>query len=57
MATRQDHQDTPVVACTIAARNYLPRVRVLANSFRRHHPNGTFSALFVDDPLGRVGHG
>ena len=57
MVTRRLHSNAPVVVCTIAARNYLPRVRVLANSFRRHHPDGLFTAFFVDDPLGRVGHG
>jgi glycosyltransferase involved in cell wall biosynthesis len=35
--------------CTIAARNYLGRVQVLAESFRRHHPDGQVSVLVVDD--------
>jgi glycosyltransferase involved in cell wall biosynthesis len=39
-----------VHACTIIARNYLPAARVLANSFREHHPDGNFSVLVVDDP-------
>lgn len=35
-------------ACTIIARNYLAQARVLAESFREHHPDGTFSVLVVD---------
>jgi glycosyltransferase involved in cell wall biosynthesis len=35
--------------CTIAARNYLGRVEVLAESFREHHPDGEVSVLVVDD--------
>jgi glycosyltransferase involved in cell wall biosynthesis len=35
-------------ACTIAARNYLAHVRVLADSFVHHHPGATFTALVVD---------
>ena len=38
-----------VNACTIIARNYLPHARVLAESFREHHPGGTFTVLVVDD--------
>ncbi len=42
-------------ACTIVARNYLAQARVLADSLRRHHPDGTFVVLLVDDPArGRV---
>lgn len=36
------------VACTIVAANQLAQARVLATSFRRAHPNGTFHALIVD---------
>jgi glycosyltransferase involved in cell wall biosynthesis len=38
-----------VNACTIIARNYLPHARVLAESFREHHPSGTFTVLVIDD--------
>jgi len=36
-------------ACTIIACNYLPFARVLAESFRAHHPEGQFTILLVDD--------
>lgn len=36
-------------ACTIIACNYLPFVRVLAESFFVHHPDGRFTVLLVDD--------
>ena len=39
---------------TIAARNYLPRVRILAESFHRHHPDGTIAVCVVDDRSGEV---
>jgi len=35
-------------ACTIIARNYLARARVLAASFEEHHPDGRFTVLVVD---------
>ena len=35
-------------ACTIVARNYLPQARVLAESFREHHPDGRFTVLVID---------
>jgi glycosyltransferase involved in cell wall biosynthesis len=38
-----------VSACTIIARNYLAHARVLADSFRRHHPDGDFTVLLIDD--------
>lgn len=38
-----------VHVCTIAAANYLPRVMVLAESFRRVHPDGVFEVCIVDD--------
>lgn len=38
-------------ACTIAARNYLAQVEVLAASFKQHHPGGTFTVLVIDDLL------
>jgi len=37
-------------ACTVIAKNYLAHARVLAESFRRHHPAGRFSVLVVDEP-------
>jgi hypothetical protein len=37
-----------VRACTIIARNYLAQARVLARSFKNHHPNGSFTVLVVD---------
>lgn len=36
-------------ACTIIAGNYLAAVRVLAESFFAHHPDGSFTVLVVDD--------
>ena len=42
----------PVHVCTIAARNYLSRVRVLARSFYEFHPDGVFSVCVVDDRAG-----
>jgi glycosyltransferase involved in cell wall biosynthesis len=36
------------VACTIVANNYLAYARVLAESFRARHPDGTFHVLVVD---------
>lgn len=38
-----------VTCCTIVARNYLPHARVLAASFRQHHPDGEFFVLIIDD--------
>jgi glycosyltransferase involved in cell wall biosynthesis/SAM-dependent methyltransferase len=38
--------------CTIIARNYAAYARVLANSFRAVHPDGTCSVLVIDDPGG-----
>ena len=35
-------------ACTIIARNYLAQARVLARSFRQHHPAGRFTVLVID---------
>jgi len=39
------------VACTIAAHNYLPLVRVLAKSFLEHHPGARFAVALIDHPL------
>ncbi len=40
--------------CTIIAKNYVAHARVLARSFREHHPDGTCSVLVVDDPSGHI---
>jgi len=42
----------PVRLCTIAATNYLSRIRVLADSVRRNGHDDGLSVFFVDDPLG-----
>src|SRR3954470_2436331 len=36
-------------ACTIIARNYFAYAQVLADSFFRHHPIGSFTILIIDD--------
>src|SRR5487761_1709222 len=43
-----------VQVCTIVARNYLPRARVLATSVREHHPLGRVSVLVIDDVYAEV---
>jgi glycosyltransferase involved in cell wall biosynthesis/SAM-dependent methyltransferase len=35
--------------CTIIAKNYVAHARVLAESFREHHPGGTCYVLVIDD--------
>jgi glycosyltransferase involved in cell wall biosynthesis/SAM-dependent methyltransferase len=40
--------------CTIIARNYVAHARVLAESFRKVHPEGTCSVLVIDDPSGYI---
>lgn len=40
--------------CTVIARNYLAHARVLAESFRRHHPDGRCFVLVIDDEEGLV---
>ncbi|GAB3438377.1 FkbM family methyltransferase [Actinophytocola sediminis] len=37
-----------ICAGTIVARNYMPAARVLAESFRRHHPDAGFAVLVID---------
>ena len=37
-----------VHACTIISRNHRAQARVLAATFRRHHPGGTFDVLVLD---------
>ena len=41
-----------VVGCTIVLRKQLAHARVLATSFRRHHPGCEFSILVLDAPPG-----
>jgi glycosyltransferase involved in cell wall biosynthesis len=43
-----------VHACTIAARNYLAQVRVLAESFKTFHPDDPFTVLVVDGEPGET---
>jgi hypothetical protein len=38
-------------AVTIVAHNYLPQARILAASFKKHHPDSTFYIALVDRPL------
>jgi hypothetical protein len=40
-------------AATIVAKPYLSHARVLARSFREHHPDIPFFALLADEPEGR----
>lgn len=37
-------------ACTIVAHNYLPQARILAASFREHHPESDFYIVVIDHP-------
>src|SRR4051812_34285190 len=41
-------------ACTIIAKNYLAHARVLAQSFREHHPDGRFTVLIIDNFEGYI---
>jgi hypothetical protein len=36
-------------ACTVVARNYLAQTRVLATSFREHHPDAEFVVVVIDN--------
>lgn len=38
-------------AVTIVAHNYLPQARILAESFKKHHPDSTFYIALVDRPV------
>src|SRR6266550_3930177 len=38
--------------CTIIAKNYVAYARVLAESFRQHHPDGRCFTLVIDDIAG-----
>lgn len=42
---------TNFAACTIVAHNYLPQARILAESFRKFHPDSTFYIVIVDRPI------
>jgi glycosyltransferase involved in cell wall biosynthesis/SAM-dependent methyltransferase len=43
-----------VHVCTIIASNYVAFARVLAETFREHHPEGTCWTLVIDDFEGRI---
>jgi hypothetical protein len=45
---------TGPAAATIVAKPYLSHARVLAHSFREHHPEIPFFALLADDAEGRL---
>ena len=49
---RRAQESVAVHACTIIARNNLPQARVLGDSFRQNHPDGTLTALVIDDLAG-----
>lgn len=40
--------------CTIIAKNYLAHARVLARSFREHHPDGECFVLVIDETDGYI---
>ena len=42
---------TNFAACTIVAHNYLPQARILAESFKKFHPESTFYIVIVDRPI------
>lgn len=43
--------EQPFVAFTIVAHNYIPRARILADSFATHHPDCAFHIVVIDHPL------
>ncbi|MGB8861570.1 MAG: glycosyltransferase [Ilumatobacteraceae bacterium] len=43
--------EQPFTAFTIVAHNYMPRARLLADSFQRHHPESCFFTVVIDHPL------
>src|SRR5208282_5049801 len=43
---------SPVDICTIIAKNYVAYARVLARSFREHHPDSRCFTLVIDDVAG-----
>lgn len=42
---------TNFAACTIVAHNYLPQARILAESFKKFHPDSVFYIVIVDRPV------
>jgi glycosyltransferase involved in cell wall biosynthesis len=44
-------------ACTIVAGNYLAQARVLADSFKRYHPDWPFTVLVIDGTASREADG
>jgi glycosyltransferase involved in cell wall biosynthesis/SAM-dependent methyltransferase len=40
--------------CTIIAKNYVAHARVLAQSYKEHHPEGTCHVLVIDDTEGYI---
>lgn len=42
---------TDFAACTIVAHNYLPQAKILAESFRKYHPDSAFYIVVVDRPI------
>lgn len=42
---------TNFAACTVVAHNYLPQARILAQSFKKFHPESTFYIVIVDHPI------
>ena len=40
--------------CTIIAKNYIAHARVLAESFKEHHPEGTCYVLVIDEVEGYI---
>src|SRR5262249_36926083 len=47
-STRRVGRMATAAACTIISRNYLSHARILAQSFREHHPGGRFYVLVID---------
>ncbi|CAB4921419.1 unannotated protein [freshwater metagenome] len=45
--------DRPLAITTVSTSSHLSRVRVLAQSLLRHHPELSLSVLLVDEPAGR----
>ena len=40
--------------CTIIAKNYVAHARVLAQSYKEHHPEGTCYVLVIDETEGYI---
>jgi hypothetical protein len=43
---------TTIAGCTIIAKNQISSARVLAQSWRSHHPDSSFFVLLLDSPTG-----